>query len=374
MRFVIVLIFALGMCFFPVQVYAEEFEEQLLEDMELEEMQEIIDGLLQDESIPIKETIKDMLSGKIPFSITYFAEIMSDGVEHEWKKNQSVFGQVLLLALVSAVLTSFIQVFDRDKIGDLCFYIIYLMIFVLLLHYFGSLSENLGDTLQGIVSFMQALIPSYYIAVSAATGVTSAVMFHQIVLIVIFCVEYITAMILMPAVHIYVLLSFINLLTKEEMLSKISELVKNAVLWMQKTMLAVIVGMQVIQSMIAPAVDSLKRSVLGKSVSVIPGIGSAMNGVTELIFGSAVLIRNCFGATAMIVLVLLGIAPLIRLGLNTILYKFTGALLQPVCDSRLVGCFQSMGEGCGLLLKLLFTTQVLFMLTIVIIANLSGVR
>ena len=106
---------------------------------------------------------------------------------------------------------------------------------------------------------MQALAPSYYIAITAASGVTSATVFYQIILIVIFCVEYLLVNMMIPAIHIYVLLEFINLLTKEEMLSRISELLKSAILWAQKSMLTVIVGMQIIQSLVAPAVDSLKR-------------------------------------------------------------------------------------------------------------------
>ena len=127
------------------------------------------------------------------------------------------------------------------------------------------------------------LAPSYYIAITAASGVTSATVFYQIILIVIFCVEYLLVNMMIPAIHIYVLLEFINLLTKEEMLSRISELLKSAILWAQKSMLTVIVGMQIIQSLVAPAVDSLKRSVLGKTVSVIPGVGNAVNAVTEII-------------------------------------------------------------------------------------------
>ena len=253
--------------------------------------------------------------------------------------------------------------------GDSCFYMIYLLVFVLLLKEFRDMSGELHGVLTGIVKFMQALAPSYYIVVSAAAGVTTASLFYQIILIAIFCVEYILVTFLFPAVHIYVLLEFINLMTKEAMLSRIGELLRGGILWVQKTLLAVIAGMQIIQSLVAPALDSLKRSVLGRTASVIPGIGGAVNAVTEIIFASAVLIRNCFGAAALIALVMMGIVPVLKLGMNALVYKLTGALIQPVCDERLVKCFLAMGEGCMLLLKLLFTTQILFMLTIVILAN-----
>lgn len=369
------LLLSLFLLLLPLPVWAagekqtESLEEDLLDSLDTRQMQEIMDELLEEDDVSFMETLKRMISGEEVFSMETFGNAVKRSLLGEFETNRASFGQVLLLAFAGAVLTSFVQTFDQEKIGDICFYMIYLLVFVILLKTFGTLSEGLQTTIEGTVSFMQALAPSYYLVITAASGTTSAAMFYQVVLIVIFCVEYLLSVVMVPAVHIYILLEFINLMTKEEMLSKISELLKSLILWAQKSMLAVVVGMQVIQSLVAPAVDSLRRSMLGKTVSVIPGVGNAVNAVTEILFGSAILIRNCFGAAVLVVLILISISPVIKLGLNALIYKFTGALIQPICDIRLVGCFQAMGEGCALLLKLLFTTQVLFMVTIVILAN-----
>ena len=348
---------------------AADYEEELLDDLDTRQMQRIMDELLEEDSFSFKEIVRELMENGQAITGEQALELVEESFWKLFGENRGVFGQVLLLAFAAALMSSFVQAFDREKMGDSCFYMIYLLVFVLLLKEFRDMSGELHGVLTGIVKFMQALAPSYYIVVSAAAGVTTASLFYQIILIAIFCVEYILVTFLFPAVHIYVLLEFINLMTKEAMLSRIGELLRGGILWVQKTLLAVIAGMQMIQSLVAPALDSLKRSVLGRTASVIPGIGGAVNAVTEIIFASAVLIRNCFGAAALIALVMMGIVPVLKLGMNALVYKLTGALIQPVCDERLVKCFLAMGEGCMLLLKLLFTTQILFMLTIVILAN-----
>lgn len=348
---------------------AAEYEDRLLEDLDTRQMQKIMDDLLEEDSFSFLETIRELMKGGQSVTGEQVLDLVGKSIKELLGENRSVFGQVLLLAFAAALMSSFIQAFDQEKMGDICFYIIYLLVFVLLLKEFRDMSGELHDVLTQVVRFMQALAPSYYLVVSAAAGITTASLFYQIILIVVFCVEYILVTVLFPAVHIYVLLEFINLMTKEAMLSRIAELIRGGILWVQKTLLMVIAGMQIIQSLVAPALDSLKRSLLGRTASAIPGIGNAVNAVTEIIFASAVLIRNCFGAAALIALVLMVIVPVIKLGLNALVYKLTGALIQPVCDERLVKCFLAMGEGCTLLLKLLFTTQILFMLTIVILAN-----
>lgn len=348
---------------------AADYEEELLDDLDTRQMQRIMDELLEEDSFSFEEIVRELMENGQAITGEQALELVEESFWKLFGENRGVFGQVLLLAFAAALMSSFVQAFDREKMGDSCFYMIYLLVFVLLLKEFRDMSGELHGVLTGIVKFMQALAPSYYIVVSAAAGVTTASLFYQIILIAIFCVEYILVTFLFPAVHIYVLLEFINLMTKEAMLSRIGELLRGGILWVQKTLLAVIAGMQIIQSLVAPALDSLKRSVLGRTASVIPGIGGAVNAVTEIIFASAVLIRNCFGAAALIALVMMGIVPVLKLGMNALVYKLTGALIQPVCDERLVKCFLAMGEGCMLLLKLLFTTQILFMLTIVILAN-----
>ena len=348
---------------------AADYEEELLDDLDTRQMQRIMDELLEEDSFSFKEIVRELMENGQAITGEQALELVEESFWKLFGENRGVFGQVLLLAFAAALMSSFVQAFDREKMGDSCFYMIYLLVFVLLLKEFRDMSGELHGVLTGIVKFMQALAPSYYIVVSAAAGVTTASLFYQVILIAIFCVVYILVTFLFPAVHIYVLLEFINLMTKEAMLSRIGELLRGGILWVQKTLLAVIAGMQIIQSLVAPALDSLKRSVLGRTASVIPGIGGAVNAVTEIIFASAVLIRNCFGAAALIALVMMGIVPVLKLGMNALVYKLTGALIQPVCDERLVKCFLAMGEGCMLLLKLLFTTQILFMLTIVILAN-----
>lgn len=348
---------------------AADYEEELLDDLDTRQMQRIMDELLEEDSFSFEEIVRELMENGQAITGEQALELFEESFWKLFGENRGVFGQVLLLAFAAALMSSFVQAFDREKMGDSCFYMIYLLVFVLLLKEFRDMSGELHGVLTGIVKFMQALAPSYYIVVPAAAGVTTASLFYQIILIAIFCVEYILVTFLFPAVHIYVLLEFINLMTKEAMLSRIGELLRGGILWVQKTLLAVIAGMQIIQSLVAPALDSLKRSVLGRTASVIPGIGGAVNAVTEIIFASAVLIRNCFGAAALIALVMMGIVPVLKLGMNALVYKLTGALIQPVCDERLVKCFLAMGEGCMLLLKLLFTTQILFMLTIVILAN-----
>ena len=156
------------------------------------------------------------------------------------------------------------------------------------------------------------------------------------------------------------------------MLSKLAELLNTIISWALKSLLGLVVGLQVVKNLVAPVMDALKRTAIGKTASAIPGVGNAINVVTELVVTSAVLVRNSLGAVMLVVLVLAGAGPVIHYALLSLSYRFLAAISQPVSDKRMVGCLSTMGEGCGILLRILLTAEVLCMLTFVILMASFG--
>lgn len=119
--------------------------------------------------------------------------------------------------------------------------------------------------------------------------------------------------------------------------------------------------------------DSLKRSVIGKAAGALPGVGNAVNMVTELVITSAVLVRNCLGVLILLATVAAGAGPVIHYGMLSLTYRFLAAVAQPVSDKRMVECLSTMGEGFEILLKILFTAEVLCILTfLIIMAGIQG--
>lgn len=347
----------------------DQMQEQLLTEMDLSEIDEAVDGLLEGTDFSFDGMLKRLISGEEELGTDTLGKLMSQVLTGAVTGQKKVLVQLIILVLACAFLSNLSGIFSDGQLWETSFYIVYLLVFALLLGAFGSVSSNLTVTIQGLVEFMKILTPSYYLAVAAASGATSATMFYQIVLVVIGAVEGILLTLILPAVHVYVLLAMINHLSREEFLSHMTDLLETGIEWALKTSLGVLVGLQIIRSLIAPAFDAFRRTLLGRTAGAIPGIGNAVNAVTELVIGSAVLIRNCFGVTAILVLILAGLCPVVELLAASLSYRFLAAVSQPVCDRRLCNCLATVGKGYGLLLKILLTVEVLFLLTIAILAG-----
>lgn len=352
-----------------VEGLAGELQQELLNREEITEVQEALEELLGEDSFSFFDALLELMEGDTDGLKERFGSLLWEALSRQLIQEKELFFQVILLVLAAALLANFSHLFSGGQIGEISFYVVYLLLLTLLLKAFGEISLDLAGYLEGMTEFMKVLSPAYCLVVAAAGGAVSSAMFYQIALLVITAVQMILLAVVLPGINVYVLLMLVNLLSKEDFLSRLAELLSQALSWILKTLLAVVIGLQVVQRLIAPAVDSLRRSLLGKTASAIPGIGNAINAVTEVVLGTAVLIRNCMGVAAMAVLLLAGIRPLVRLAVTSLLYRLMGALSQPISDKRVAGALGAMGEGCGLLLKLLFTAELLFLLAIALLAG-----
>ena len=352
---------------------ANELKQEILSELDLKEVQDMLDAMLGEESFSFQEALENLLTGKDAFSEEAVQKILHGLLFSGLEKEKSLFMKILLLILLAALLANFASVFDSGQIGEISFYIVYLLLFMLLMDSFSQAASALQQVISWMTDFMKALAPAYLITVSAASGAGAAAMFYEGVLILVWLIQWILLSVILPGTDLYVLLRLVNHLSREEMLGKLAELLSTAISWGLKTLLGIVAGLQVVKGLVAPVVDTLKRSLIGKAAGALPGVGNAVNMVTELVVTSAVLVRNCLGVMILIAFVLAGAGPVIRYGILSLAYRFLAACAQPVSDKRIVECLSTVGEGYGLLLKILFTAEVLCMLAfLILMAGLGG--
>lgn len=345
----------------------EDAGEKLLENLELQQMQEAINELLGEQTFHLQDFLEGILRGEQEVSKKQAVSFIKELLLSTLVMDRQALSQVFLLVLAAALFVNFTEVFGNGQTGEVSFYIVYMMLSVILIHSFSGISQGIAEKLEELILFMKALMPSYFLAVTASSGSATAMVFYEMVMGVIYLIQVVLLKFVIPGIHVYVLLEMINYLHKEEVLSHMAELMQTILEWTLKTCTGVMIGMQLVQNMISPALDSLKRNMIGKTAAAIPGVGNVINGVTEVALGTAVLIRNSLGVIGILVLLILGLPPVVKIGFTTLVYKFLAALVQPVSDKRMVGCLSTVGEGCRLLMKVLLMTELLFMITIAIL-------
>ena len=172
----------------------------------------------------------------------------------------------------------------------------------------------------------------------------------------------------------YLLLVMTGNLVKEDFLSRLTKLGEQLIGWGLKTLLGVVLGFHLIQGMVLPYVDSLKNGSVQKVISMIPGVGQGASVMTQLLLSSGILIKNTIGMAAVVILLIMAAVPVLKLAVLMWLYQCAAAVMEPICDKRLVACVAAAGDGHKLLLKIVSTAVLLLILTVALVCAGTSVR
>lgn len=317
--------------------------------------------------ISFTELVKELMAGNGKAA----GRMLLDGVKQsffqEITNGGHMAGQLLALGLIGAVFANFSGIFTGSQISETGFFMTYLMAFTVLAASFFDSIQIAGKVLEQQMVFMKVLLPSYFLAVAWAGAAAASVAWYEVVLFLIAAVQWLYLNLLLPLVRVYILLVMAGHMAKEDMLSKMTELLRTGIQWGIRSLIGLVLGFQLIQGMVLPYADAVKTAGVQKLLQVIPGVGAGAGAVTKLVLGSGVLIKNTMGAAAVLILVLISLVPVLKLAVLLLLYRAVAAILEPVADKRLVGCISGVADGQKLLLGLVTSALLLFVITIALI-------
>lgn len=346
---------------------------ELPDYLELSDLEEKLRCMTDFSDLSFSDLVLELLQGKLPSGISgLWGEV--------WRLLFSYLGgqkqlavQILLIALFSAVCTNFIRVFENGQIADISFYMMYLLIGTLLIGAFAEMQALTVNTLKSLFQFVTLLLPAYVVTIVFSAGSVSALGFYELTLLSVHILQLLFIKMVLPLIQIYVVFLFFNQLTQEDLFSQASEFLKTLLEWILKTTTAILVGLQTIQCLVAPAVDTLKNSTAHRIVKALPGVGGLMDSAAETIAGSALVIKNAVGVAGMIVVLLICLLPFLKLGLSVLLFQLLCALLQPISEKRMVDCIRSFSDGVMLLMKTMLAGLAVFLVSLAMItASVRG--
>ena len=204
-------------------------------------------------------------------------------------------------------------------------------------------------------------------AVVSSGNNLSAYTYYRISILAIYIVEQVILHIILPFVSCYMILNFGNALWMEKKLSAVTDFMKKVIGIVLKTIVGVVSGISFLQSMVSPMIDGLKNNAVGKTAAMLPGIGNATEGVTELTIGSLILIKNSVGLCIFLILLITAAVPVIKLFVVSVLLKGCGALMAVISEKNFAAPVLELSEAVVILLKIVMTVLALFVVSMAIV-------
>jgi len=345
----------------------KDYTDDFMEQLDLSEIEQYLKEQDATEEISFYELIKELATGNFSCDGQKLTQAVGRILWGELQDNKAILVTVLLLAISCAFLKNFSDIFHNTYISEVCFFLIYMEMTVLLLQSYQMMSDIVVTAMNQIVDFMNMLIPVFGMSLAFSMANFTAAGFYQIAFIVVYIVQWGMLACLVPMTKLFIMMEFMNYMIEGERFSRMCELMEEIIRWCLKCAIAATIGLNVVQTMVVPAIDRLKMSTVTKTLGMIPGMGNITGAVSELMLGAGMVIKNSVGTAGVLILLLLVMFPLCKMFLLSLMYKVTAAVTEPVSDKRIAGSMNGICLGCRLL-----TSLVLFLVTIAMITAVSG--
>lgn len=346
-------------------IYDAIFEELNLDELERALNQE---GIAT--SMPVSEMVKKQVEGDSKSVFSALLATISQVFFGELQKNKSLLLELVGIVLIGSIFVNLSNSFAGGFISENGFYITYMLMTSLLLTSFSMAYTITLAALDKVLVAVRLLVPAFLLVLQFVGHAATAGGTYNLVLIGIWLIQAVIIRLVLPLIEFYVIVSLVNNLQKEDSFSKLCELVQSLIKWILRTIIIVVVGLNVIKGLLEPQMDRIGKSAVNRALTAIPGSVVSVLAGTYLACG--MIIKNSIGVTGILILSGICLAPVIQLFLLMFTVRITTALIQPMGDKRYVDGTAALAHGIGMLMQALASALVLFIITLAIMTGVTN--
>lgn len=326
---------------------------------------ELLEGFSPD------ELINNLTKGDIGFDPKGFANKALKYFYKELFINIGILVKLSVLVVICALLKNLKSNFNSEGAGEVAFHACYIVTVSVLLTGFGTAVKMSTDIIGRMVGFMYAVIPVIFALLVSSGNITAGGILHPVFLMVIEASATIIRSFFVPLVFFSTILSIVNNISEKIQLARMASLVKQIISWSLGILLTGFVVIILLQGSIGAVIDGATSKAAKFAVSTfVPVVGKTLADAADTVLGCTLLVKNAAGSAAMIGILVICTAPMIRIIAMAALYKAASALLEPISERRITNC---INDVAGSMLQVFaMTAAVAFMFVILVTALVSA--
>jgi stage III sporulation protein AE len=303
-------------------------------------------------------TSKDFMNGLAKF---IFKEVVG---------NSRLLIELLVIGILCAVLQNIRNNFESNEIASIAYYACFLVMVLVVMKSF-TLAISIGQqTINTMIEFINALMPSLIVLIAAVGGFASATTLDPIIMFMIKLTSDVIRDFVLPMTVLIVVLNLADSMSDNIRVSKLAGLVKQINLWILGIMMTVFIAVVTIRSSVAATLDQVALKTTKFAVdNFIPVVGKALSDAVATVAGYSLVLKDAISIAGLIMMILICIFPLIKIILISLIYKFVGAVMEPIVDKKVVGCLTAVGNSLTIVFACVLSVAVMFFIMVTIIAS-----
>ena len=311
-----------------------------------------------DAAVSFSDLLAEILSGEFDFTFANIREKASELMFGELRMQGRLLAQLVLIVILSAILKQCSDSFQGKNVGEMGFYVCYMVLIVAILTSFYSISQSVVERMRGLCGVFGAMVP-IFLVLSASSGnlAQGALMGPTLVggaTALSVGISYV------PAIQLSIALEMADHISEKPILGKFAELLRQCISWGMKGAAMLFMLLLSLQKIGGGALNGLAAKTAKIAVGAVPVVGGVMGGAVETAAAMAGTLKSGTLVAAVVLLLLLCLPLLIKLLVILLVFRLTAAAAEFICEERLVECIAAAGEYIGLLLGIVFLGEGMF--------------
>lgn len=358
--------------------YEKILEEQFGNVMEGEDVSGISDsaGRLTEgisDSFTLENILNATMSGESIFQSQALIDSFKTLMLYEIRGALILGVEILSICIIIGLLKSLSDGFSSKSVSEISLLVCTMVIIGISMGSFRTSYQLALDAVSTMVYTMEILMP-ILIGILLATGsVASGTVLSPVIIGAVTGFGFLIKTVVLPALFVSTILGLINCLTEKNYVNKLSKLIRSAAVFLTGLVLTLLTGIITIQGLLTETSDGLIINATKYSLSTfIPIVGGFTSDTVELFLRCMGAIKSVVGVFGLVLLVLLMLVPLIKVLIIGAIYKLTGAMVEPITDSKISDGLNDMGTSLISMASILFFTSLLFIMFLSIIMKIGG--
>ncbi len=348
--------FVLLVCIFlllPLDVRAEEFDFDELDSVVEEKTELSFDRLMSE--LMSGRGISDILKDK-----------MLSVIKNDLFSSRAYLRLIVLIGVISAFINIAAQDIRDKSISDIIGLIGRIMIIGTAAASFKSSVEVLSSAAQDITDVINSAVP-FILMLLTASGSASAIGSAGIMSLGTSMTASAVNDVITPVLVTAVTLRLLNILSKKQLLDKLSSLFMSALSMGLKACAYFFVFLITFEKISGGIINKSVGGTFKSLVKMVPVIGDVISGAGDIALGTVGAVKNGAGLVLTVVIIIISMAPLLHIGITALAFRFIAAVLEPVCDKQTIDIIDTVGEGNMLILSALFIISLMFVVSCAIL-------
>jgi stage III sporulation protein AE len=334
----------------------------------LEEMDRDIKAYMPE--LDLKEMVYKLARGELGISAV---EIMKGLIKYLFKElvaNSRLLGQLLILAVLCAILQNVQSAFEQGTVGKIAWFVCFLVLLSLALGSFTIALQTGRQAIEDMVAFMNAMLPVLITLLTAMGNVTSAALFHPLTIVVLSTISTLVKNVVFPLIFFAVVLGLANNITSRVEVSRLASLLKEWSVGLLGLFFTVFIGFMMVQGIAGAVADGIAMRTAKFGIGVfVPVVGKLFSDALEAVVGTSLLLKNAVGLVGILAVFFICAFPVLKIVSIMIIYKTAAAVIQPIGDKLIADSLNVMGNSLTIVFAAVTAVGIMFFFVIAIVVG-----